>query len=122
MCTAQTNFLHLNLAPELIHINQRGEIFLSGIANATLLGDKTSLKLYEYPPLYISPEEINQKTPSPASDVYSLAVLLYQLVTNKWINGKQQPKTNDAIYKAHLESNPPAPISLNKKSPIISRV
>jgi Tol biopolymer transport system component len=111
------NFLHLNLSPELIGISQKGEIKLSGIANATPLNQKASHKLNKHAPLYTSPEELKQQTPSPASDVYSLAILLYQLITNKWINGKQAPKSNDAIRKAHLETNPPAPISFNKNIP-----
>lgn len=111
------NVLHLNLAPELIKINQRGEIILSGISNATTLGEKTSRKLIKFPPYYTSPEELNQKLPSPASDVYSLAIILFELITNKWINGKHPPKTNDAIRKTHLDSNPLAPISLNKNIP-----
>lgn len=111
------NFLHLNLSLELIRINQKGEIKLSGIANATLRNQKASRKLNKRAPLYTSPEELQEQIPSPASDIYSLAILFYQLVTNKWINGKQAPKSNEAIRKAHLETNPPAPISLNKNIP-----
>lgn len=113
----QQNFLHLNLAPDFVKINQKGEIFLSGIANATPINQKANRKLSKYQPLYASPEEIKKQNLTPASDVYSLAVLLYQLTTGKWINGKQLPKTNDAIRKTHLELNPPPPISLNKNLP-----
>lgn len=111
------NFLHLNLVPELIKINQRGEIKLSGIANASAINEKASRKLNEQLPLYNSPEELNEKNLTTASDVYSLAVILYQLITHKWINGKQPAKSNEAIRKTHLESNPPSPISLNKNIP-----
>ncbi|MFN3491815.1 MAG: protein kinase domain-containing protein, partial [Anaerolineales bacterium] len=111
------NFLHLNLALELIKINQRGEIKLSGIANATPLNQTANRKLNKPPLLYTSPEEFQNKNLTAASDVYSLTVILYQLITNKWINGKQPPKSIDAIRKAHLKSNPPSPISLNKNIP-----
>ncbi|MBL8099839.1 MAG: protein kinase, partial [Anaerolineales bacterium] len=111
------NFLHLNLALELIKINQRGEIKLSGIANATPFNQKASRKLNKQLLLYTSPEELSEKNLTTASDVYSLAVILYQLVTSKWINSKQPPKSNEAIRKTHLESNPPSPISLNKNIP-----
>ena len=110
-------FLHLNLSPDLIRINQHAEIILSGIANATPFGEKASRKLNKHAPLYTSPEELNHKIPSTASDVYSLAIILFGLITGKWINGKQAPKSNDAIRKAHLELNPPAPISINKQIP-----
>ncbi|HCR70321.1 MAG TPA: hypothetical protein DIW23_02660 [Anaerolineae bacterium] len=111
------NFLHLNFSPELIRINQKGQIKLSGIANATPLNQQASRKLNKYTSLYTSPEELKEQTPSPASDVYSLSILLYQLITNKWINGKQPPKSNEAIRKIHLDTTPPVPISLNKNIP-----
>lgn len=111
------NFLHLNLSPELVRINQRGEIKLSGIGNATLMNQKASRKLNKYAPLFASPEEFQEQSVNPASDIYSLAVLTYLLVTSKWINGKQAPKSYETIRKTHLETIPPSPISLNKNIP-----
>ncbi len=111
------NYLHLNLAPELIRINKRGEIFLGGIGAARQVGAKVPRPQSKYPHLYFSPEQFNEQPPTPASDIYVLAALLYQLITGAWINGKSAPKSNEAIRKAHLELTPPAPISLNKEIP-----
>lgn len=111
------NFLHAHLAPELIRINQRGEAQLGGIANASPIDKQTSHRLNRYPPHYTSPEALTDQPLTPAADIYSLAVILYQLSTNAWINGKQAPKAHDAIRKAHTEHTPPAPISLNKRIP-----
>ena len=112
------NYLHLNLAPELIHINKQGEVFLSGISTAQQIGKKADPdRQSKYPRLYFSPEQFNSQPLTTASDIYSLTVLIYQLATGAWINGKSAPKTDDAIKKAHLESTPSAPISLNKEIP-----
>jgi Tol biopolymer transport system component len=112
------NYLHLNLAPELIHINSQGEIFLGGIGTAQRLGKKDKeYRQGNYPRLYFSPEQFSEQSLTPASDTYALTVLIYQLATGAWINGKSAPKTNDVIKKAHIESTPPAPISLNKEIP-----
>jgi serine/threonine protein kinase len=111
------NYLHLNLVPELIHINKRGEIFLGGIGTARQIGAKTTPAQGKYPHLYFSPEQFNEQPPTPASDTYALAVLLYQLTTSAWINGKSAPKSNETIRKTHLDLTPPAPISLNKEIP-----
>ncbi len=111
------NLLHLNLAPELIHINRNGEIKLSGIASATPLQHNPKRKLSEYPPLYTSPEELANKTLNVAADVYACATLIYQLTTGKWINGKQTSKSNNIIRKTHLDTLPPAPITLNQNIP-----
>ncbi len=112
------NYLHLNLAPELIHVNKQGEIFLGGIGTARQSGKKDDTERQsKYPRLYFSPEQLNNQPLTAASDIYSLTVLLYQLATGAWVNGKSAPKTDDAIKKAHLDSIPPAPISLNKQIP-----
>lgn len=112
------NYLHLNLAPELIRVNKLGEIFLGGIGTAQQSGKKTDhARKSKYPPLYFSPEQINDQLLTTASDIYALTVLIYQFATGKWINGKSAPKTDDAIIKAHLVATPPAPISLNKEIP-----
>jgi Tol biopolymer transport system component/serine/threonine protein kinase len=112
------NYLHLNLAPELIRINNHGDIFLGGIGTARQIGKKNVPHEHgKYPRLYFSPEQFNNQPLTSASDTYALSVLIYQLATGAWINGKSAPKTSDAIQKIHLEATPPAPISLNKEIP-----
>ena len=112
------NYLHLNLAPELIRVNKLGEIFLGGIAAARQTDKKTQRDMRaNYPRLYFSPEQFGDQSPTSASDIYALAVLIYRLATGAWINGKSAPKTEDAIKRAHLEVTPPAPISLNREIP-----
>ena len=112
------NYLHLNLAPELVRINRRGEIFLGGIGVAQQAGKNIEQgKWGNYPHLYFSPEKFNDEPLTAASDIYALAVLIYQLSTGTWINGKAAPKTGEAIKRAHIEVTPPSPISLNKEIP-----
>ncbi|MDP2778107.1 MAG: protein kinase, partial [Anaerolineales bacterium] len=110
-------YLHLNLAPELIHVNQRGEIVVGGIADAHPLGAKAASKLSNYPQTYTSPEQLKSQPLDTAADTYALAVILYELITGTWINGKRAPKSNDAIRKIHLDGSPPTPISLNQEIP-----
>jgi Tol biopolymer transport system component len=112
------NYLHLNLAPELIHINNHGTIILGGIGTARQSSDKTDRERQnKYPRLYYSPEQFNNQPLTIASDTYALSVIIYQLATGAWINGKSASKTDDAIKRTHLEVAPPAPISLNKEIP-----
>lgn len=110
-------FAHLNLAPELIRIDRRGEIFLGGIAGARQFGDRTFTINNKYPALYRAPEHFLAQPVDAAADTYSLATLLYQLITGAWINGKSPPKAAEAIRRAHLEGTPPAPITLQRDIP-----
>ncbi len=107
------NYLHLHLAPELIRINQRGETVLGGIGMAQIIGKKAAQKINSYPQLYIAPEQAGDQALSPAADIYSLTVLIYELITGVWINGKSEPK----IFSAYQELTPPAPISIKKNIP-----
>ncbi|HRQ24843.1 MAG TPA: serine/threonine-protein kinase, partial [Anaerolineales bacterium] len=111
------DFLHLHLAPELIRIDQRGEVVVCGIGNAHPIGEEAPRRLNRYPLLYASPEQIQNQPLNPAADIYALAVILYEILTGTWINGRQPPKTSDAIRKAHIEGTPPPPRSLNKRLP-----
>ncbi|MCC6259408.1 MAG: serine/threonine-protein kinase [Anaerolineales bacterium] len=111
------NFLYLNLIPEFVHVNQQGEIFLSGLMGCGLNGEKNFTTLNKFSHLHLAPEQFTGQALSPASDIYSLAILIYQLTTGAWINGKAAPKTSEAIRKAQLENIPPAPISLNPSIP-----
>lgn len=111
------NLLHLHLSPELIRINKRGEIILCGIAGAKAANSKAELRLGKYLPLYTSPEQLREEKLTPAADIYSLAVILYELTTAHWINGKTTPKTSDTIRKTHLEVTPPAPAAFNHGLP-----
>lgn len=107
------NFVHLHLAPELIRINQRGEIIVCGIAAANAV----HVQAPKYLPLYTSPEQLLKQKTTPAADIYAVAVILYELLTGKWINGKASPKTSETIRKTHLDSTAPAPVSLNRDIP-----
>ncbi len=112
----QQGYLHLNLAPQLIRVNKQGSIRLSGLALARRPGQ--AFKSHNaYPPLYRAPEQFGTDVLTPASDTYALAVIIYQLITGTWINGKATPKSADAIRKVHLELAPPSPLSRQREIP-----
>ncbi|MEM7342719.1 MAG: protein kinase [Chloroflexota bacterium] len=65
-------------------------------------------------PAYISPEQANGKSATIQSDIYSLGILLFEMVTGHLPFLYLSP---DSLVKAHLSETPPLPSKLNPVCP-----
>lgn len=66
-------------------------------------------------PLYFAPEQASGYSPSPASDVYSLGVVTYELLTGRLPFESSNP---EELARMHRETPPPNPRRYNMNIPV----
>lgn len=122
-----SNIVHCDVKPANVLLDQGGGIFLTDFGIARF-ADTTATTLRSIgTPAYMAPEQITAQPVSPATDVYALGVLLFELLTGqKPFRGSESifetlpnagQTTSERIRYAHLFLSPPDPLSLNPSLP-----
>ena len=107
---------HRDIKPSNIMVMPDGAVKLMdfGIANVANDPKLTGTGVTVGSPYYMSPEQIRGELPDPRSDIYSLGIMLYEMVTGRRpINGDSQ----FSIMSAHLNDVPTPPIALDHTLP-----
>lgn len=73
------NVLHLDIKPQNVKLGPYGEVFVLDWGFASKKDEEQ--KIVGGTPIYIAPERLKRQTPDERSDVYSLGVLLYRMLT-----------------------------------------
>jgi serine/threonine protein kinase/Tfp pilus assembly protein PilF len=114
--------VHRDLKPQNIMIDKEGNVRIMdfGIARVMKTRGVTEEDLILGTPEYMSPEQVEGKDIDSRSDIYSLGVILYEMVTGK---PPFQGDTPFSIALKHKSEKPPDPRQINNQvSDQLSRV
>ncbi len=109
--------VHRDVKPGNIMLTQAGQVKVTDFGIARAFGnsdDLTQTGAVMGTATYFSPEQAQGRTVDPRSDLYSLGVVLYEMVTG------QPPFDGDtpvAIAYKHVQDAPPRPRSINPQVP-----
>ena len=104
--------IHRDVKPSNIILNEDGQPVLTdfGLGKSLDEGGGTTTGLALGTAEYMAPEQILGRTAGPATDLYALGVIAYQMLTGQLPFSGSTPFT---IQKGHAEQTPPDPRQVN---------
>jgi len=114
----QQGQVHCDIKPGNIMINKEGGIFITDFGIARMTDAATATLVGFGTPAYMAPELVQGRDPTPLSDIYSLGVVLYEMVTSgeRPFTGEQASTTGSTSEKVRWEQvhlPPPSPRQYN---------
>ena len=113
----QSGFVHCDVKPQNMLVSKSGTLKITDFGIARAMATISGEEKYDVvwgSPYYFSPEQASGKPPSPATDVYSLGVIAYELMT-----GQLPFNADDSaeLARMHRSDQPKPPKALILKYP-----
>ena len=110
--------IHRDIKPPNIMRDETGRIKLTdfGIARRIGVSGLTSAGTFVGTPAYMSPEQALGKEPGITSDIYSLGVVLYEMLTGKVPFESENPLE---VMRKHAYDEPLPPKEINHRVPVV---
>ncbi|MFN8632311.1 MAG: serine/threonine-protein kinase [Chloroflexota bacterium] len=105
--------VHRDVKPSNVLMNERGRLVLSDFGIARMVEGSATLSLAGVvvgTPMYMSPEQADGSPAGPSSDLYSLGIVAYEMLTGRPPYVAETPL---ALLRAHVDRPLPPPRSLN---------
>ncbi|MEX1157894.1 MAG: serine/threonine-protein kinase, partial [Thermomicrobiales bacterium] len=113
--------IHRDLNPGGIVIDRRGQVTVVdfGIAGAVedlipVTGDTTTMSSWFETPAYVAPEQATGQPAVPASDIYALGAIVYEMLTGEPPFSETEPQE---LLATLLRETPPPPTERNPDLP-----
>jgi serine/threonine protein kinase/Tol biopolymer transport system component len=116
----QLGMIHCDIKPANIITHRNGTVYLTDFGIARRSESATQPLTGVGSPAYMAPEQFEEKEPTPAIDIYSLGMVLYEMLT-----GGQRPFTGESggtsgnttkrIIWEKKNTQPPSPRTFNKE-------
>ncbi len=114
--------VHCNITPANIWLEQGGNVLLGGFGLARSIDTRMTSTGLAGPPAYLAPEMLQGQGVTPATDIYGLGLVFFELLTGQHpflgVLKAQIPAAEaEKLGEAQLHSPPPNPHNLNPAVP-----
>jgi len=112
----QKNIAHLDLKPRNIMIDNDGKVYIMdfGVAKSMITQDTSPEKKFIGTPPYISPEQAKGEDVDQRSDIYSLGIIIFEMLTGK---RPFEAETIEGYVEKHIHQKPSSPRHANPLIP-----